>query len=83
MADLSITHDPWRADVHPPSIPEPEDIPPSPRRQSTRKGKERALSDDAEDGRDEKGVWARLGTMERLNVLSKVVDSSNGRDKVL
>ncbi|KAJ9099379.1 hypothetical protein QFC20_005732 [Naganishia adeliensis] len=32
---------------------------------------------------DEKGVWARLGTMERLNVLSKVVDSSNGRDKVL
>jgi hypothetical protein len=78
MADLSITHDPWRADVPPPSIPEPEDVPPSPRRQPTRKGKERALSD--EEG---KGVWARLGTMERLNVLSKVVDSSNGRDKVL
>jgi hypothetical protein len=71
MADLSITHDPWRADVHPPPIDE-VDVPTSPR-----KGKQRETED------AERGVWARLGTMERLSVLSRVVDSSNGRDKVL
>lgn len=74
MADLSITHDPWRVDA---TVHE-EDVPAAVSRASVRKGKQRETRDD-----EERGVWARLGTMERLSVLSKVVDSSNGRDKVL
>ncbi|KAI5449805.1 hypothetical protein NCC49_004017 [Naganishia albida] len=74
MADLSITHDPWRVDA---TVHE-EDVPEAVSRASVRKGKQRETRDD-----EERGVWARLGTMERLSVLSKVVDSSNGRDKVL
>ncbi|KAJ9112890.1 hypothetical protein QFC19_000445 [Naganishia cerealis] len=50
----------------------------------SRKGKEKALqlpADGNED--DDQGVWSRLSTMDRLNVLAMVVDSSGGRDKVL
>jgi hypothetical protein len=85
---LSLTHedtDPWRVDPQPST--EPIYPPASPRhRRNTssisRKGKEREtfprVGPDEEDG-----IGARMGTMERLNVLAGVVESSNGRDKVL
>ena len=85
---LSLTHtedtDPWRTEPHASTSAETGyTIPTSPRHrrvpsvQGSRKGKEKE-ADQVEDG-----IGARLGTMDRLNVLSKVVDSSNGRDKVL
>ncbi|KAJ9113018.1 hypothetical protein QFC22_006114 [Naganishia vaughanmartiniae] len=50
----------------------------------SRKGKEKAVQPlTGNDGDDDGGVWSRLSTMDRLNVLATVVDSSGGRDKVL
>ncbi|KAJ9117705.1 hypothetical protein QFC24_006419 [Naganishia onofrii] len=50
----------------------------------SRKGKEKAIQPlTGDDGDDDQGVWSRLTTMDRLNVLATVVDSSGGRDKVL
>ncbi|KAJ9094276.1 hypothetical protein QFC21_006102 [Naganishia friedmannii] len=50
----------------------------------SRKGKEKATQPlIGDDGNDDQGVWSRLSTMDRLNVLATVVDSSGGRDKVL
>lgn len=85
---LSLTHaedtDPWRAEPHASTSSEPAYIvPTSPRHrripsgQGSRKGKEKEATQEQE------GIGARLGTMDRLNVLSGVVESSNGRDKVL
>lgn len=84
---LSLTHaedtDPWRTEPHASTSSEPGYIvPPSPQRRripsvhGSRKGKER-------EAIEKEGIGARIGTMERLNVLSGVVESSNGRDKVL
>jgi hypothetical protein len=85
---LSLTHedtDPWRVDPQPST--EPIYPPASPRhRRNTssvsRKGKERETFPHV-GPEEEDGIGARMGTMERLNVLAGVVESSNGRDKVL